>query len=407
MVQQSTAQIATTHRIGFRYILITHALVALIPSLLQADLVTASGRPATVNVEILSIRDGQLGYRLRTGRLITRPINQIDYLQISRWRLFNLAEKQRRDKHFRQSIRSYEKALDQWLTGTIDPRHSRLPHPAQNAPQAMGTETTDENTDASPLDRALLLKCRLLQTCDAQGRFDRAVELYLDLLQSSPEGNICAELLRPKNLPQPGSTFLTSATQQVQAAIDRHGPDTLGMDLARWRHTWPDVQSRPDEPDGMKPPSSSESTGPEQDRRVSEALANIRSLIDRERFDEALQQIDDWLSTTTGPSRAELYYEQARSLLGQCKEGGSPEAQPDRRRAGLALMRIVIHFPAHPLSPECLYRAAEICSKQGQKQQAKTLWSELIDRYPSTVPWTHWAKEHLTQWRATTSKPAP
>ena len=67
----------------------------------------------------------------------------------------------------------------------------------------------------------------------------------------------------------------------------------------------------------------------------------------------------------------------------------------DQRRAGLALMRVAIHFPGHPLAPECLFRAGEICERSGQREQAVGLWSELVETCPTAAPWAARARQGL------------
>jgi TolA-binding protein len=83
-------------------------------------------------------------------------------------------------------------------------------------------------------------------------------------------------------------------------------------------------------------------------------------------------------------------------LLG-LKAEDPEQAAANQLRAGLAYMRVVIHFPEHGYAPECLYRAGEICAKTGDVQQAAVLWSGLLDRYPMDAVWTNQARRSLEQ----------
>jgi len=386
-------------------VLAAGVLTGVMPARVRADVVAASDRPAVVNVEVLALRDGELQYRFSTGRTASRPIHEIDYLQISGWPLFNLAEKQQRDKHFRQAINSYEKALNQ-----LGPTDSKTQTPAANQPggrrEAPGRKAVDDGAAGlSQADRTLLLKCRLLTAYDADGQFDQAVAMYLEILESTQGGPAYLDRVRPNKLPAAGSKFLATAAKLVEAALDRHGPDTIGMSLARWRNRWPDVQPSEDQLAQASRPAASLPAGSLTPPEITQGLSAVQSLIDAGQFDEALRRIDDLQKAPVGPARADLYYWQARALLGKHKEEDSAEARRDRQRAGLALMRVVIHFPGHQLAPECLHRAAEICVRHGQPGQASTLWSELIENYPAAVPWSDWARQEINRRRGPASAP--
>jgi len=80
--------------------------------------------------------------------------------------------------------------------------------------------------------------------------------------------------------------------------------------------------------------------------------------------------------------------------------GTKAAKQATLNRAGLAYMRVVVHFPGHQLASECLYRAGELCRQEGRPQQAKALWTELVAHYPKAkgpdgTVWADKAREEL------------
>ena len=169
------------------------------------------GKPPTIDVKITAFAKGQIEYRLSTQREASNPIEEVDYLQVTNWPLFNLAEKQHRDGHTRMAASNYERLLKQLAE----------PKPGE-------------------LDRRQLVRCRFVRSLDQQGRFDRAVEVYLDMIEQEPG---LAERLRPARFPASGSTFLQAAAKSVDTAIARHGDDEIARSLARWRNSWPAAEN--------------------------------------------------------------------------------------------------------------------------------------------------------------------
>lgn len=325
----------------------------------RADVVGVTGKPPTIDVQITAFHDGQLEYRISSGREASNPIEDIDYLQITGWPLFNLAEKQQRDGHVRLASSNYERLLKQ----LAEPK-------------------------AGEVDRRQLLRCRLMRAMDLQGRFDQAVEVYLDIIEQDPS---LAERVRPTRYPAPGSTFLQSAVKSVNAAIKRHGQDEIARSLIRWRDSWPSTESRPVSASGPAASQPAGTTGADNARRLGE----IQQLIDKGRFDAALKGIETILKGAPDAAGADIFFWQGRALSGRAGNARTEEAVRDRKRAGLAFMRVVIHFPGHALAPQSLYEAGEICRLSGQKSAAAGLWSELIRSYPAAAEWVQRAKKSM------------
>ena len=344
-----------------------------------ADVIAVNGRPALVSTQVLRFADGKLVCRGNDGAETAVAIQQADYLQISGWQMFNLAEQQRRAEEWHRAAGSYEKALAE----------------LQLEPSAKSA--TDR------LDRVLLVKARLVQACDAQGRFERGLEVYLDMVERMPA---IAETLRPKWLPQTGVAWLEQADKRIDVVIGRHDADALGRSLREWKRSWP-------RPAASAPALPAEGLpGSETDPRMREQIGEVAGLVQSGKAAEALARIGVAQGQARGGARAELYYWQGRTL--QTMAPTSPASQPaDRQtagptqgddatlaRAGLAYMRVVVHFSGHQLAPECLYRAGQLCWLAGRQQQAGQLWTELAKVYPNArgpdgTVWANKAREEL------------
>lgn len=337
-----------------------------------ADVLAVRGKPLTVGVRLVDFVDGQLHVQLPSGRLVKRDIADVRYLRITGWDTFSQAEKLHRDGKFRSAADQYEKLL-----ASLDKESSA------------GTAT-------DRYDRRLLVQCRLLQAHNALGRFDRAVELYIDIVEEMPA---CLETLRPKKLPTADSTFLESAVKHIDEAIARHSHDGIGRSLTAWRDTWPGIKPR-------KPVSKPMPIKPSTHQPIRDELTGIRKMVEARRFDAALDRIQSILTPQAGDSRAELYYWRGRALTGKHVDRNTENAKQDRRRAGLALMRVVIQYPDHSFAPECLYTAGHLCRLAGRHESARRLWSELIGQYPKATPWIDRARDEMTRLQAPASQPA-
>lgn len=326
-----------------------------------ADVVSTVGKPPAIGVRVTGFRDGQLEYRLSTDREASNPIEEIDYLQISNWPLFNLAEKQQRDGHMRQAAVSYERLLKQLAE----------PKPGE-------------------LDRRQLVRCRLMRSLDQQGRFDRAVEVYLDIVEQMPS---LAERLHPVRFPAAGSTFLQAAARLVDEAIRRHGDDEIARSLARWRDSWPAAETKPSATSG---PAATQPAGMVT-ASIARQIGEIRQWVSAGQFDKAIRQADDLLKRSPDAAMADVFFWQGRALLGRAGSAKTEEADRDRKRAGLAFMRVVIHFPGNALAPQSLFEAGEICRQAGQLEQAIELWLEVGRSYPQATEWVSRARQETAK----------
>jgi tetratricopeptide (TPR) repeat protein len=322
---------------------------------------------------------GELRYHTANGQEVSRPVEQIRYLQITGWDSFNTAEKLQRDGKTSAAVVAYERLLE----------------------------------DAAPgggVDRTLLVQCRLVRLHEQLGRFDKAVAAYLAVIARMPE---CIETLRPTHIPRNDPTMLEKAAELVDAAIARWEPkDPVHISLSAWRATWPGMALNPGQP---RPPTQEPAlsiplptTRPAAARSAGlppPAAGALRSLIEAGKHEEAIERIEFLLQTAGRAARGELYYWQARALAVRSMEQAGDESRTDQRRAGLAFMRVVILFPESPLAAECLYRAGELCAAMDQTGRAAGLWMELMTAHPSAGEWVQQARQALARIQ-TTSAPA-
>ncbi len=320
-----------------------------------ADVIAVEGRPMAVGVTVLELKEGNLFYRLPSGREVNRPIEQLKYMQMTGWDEFNAAEKLRQSGKWRGAAAAYEQIL-------------------ASAPGMAGR-----------LDRGLLVRCRLIGAYDEEGMFDKAVSAYLEVVDRMPA---VAMALRPKRIPAAASTFLATAAAAIDAFLATRRGTPVGVAVAEWRFNWPDAAGR------AKPESSPASAAV---MKVKSELTEAEGLIAAGRFDDALNLLERFQNPQAGAGRPEVYYWQGRAWLGRSERRGSADAEHDGRRAGLAFMRVAIHYPVHPLAAESLFRAGELCRRAGRSELAANLWLELIQQYPADCVWCERARREMSR----------
>ena len=328
-------------------------------------------------------------------------------LQLTGWEPFDEAERFRRQGRHLQSVEQYEAALDALQSATVG---------------KAATVSSGEVFDIPPDQRLLLLKCRMVQAYDELGQFDRAVEIYLDVL--GHEAALMDEL-RPRNLPPERSTFLKQALQRVDEAIDDYGVGDVATMLTRWRNSWPGVTSRevPRRPRAAAPPEPSPvasdpeppeetavetvapvpstpvtaPTTPAPMKELTDDLSAIAISVRAGEYAEAINRLDQMDTETARAHATELHYWRGQATAGLAGRAADDEKAALRARAGLALMWVVIHDPDHDLAPQCLYVAGQLCHDARRSDQAARLWGELLHRYPDATTWTQKARDAMSQ----------
>jgi TolA-binding protein len=113
--------------------------------------------------------------------------------------------------------------------------------------------------------------------------------------------------------------------------------------------------------------------------------------------------LDRFQNFQAGTLRPEVFYWQGRAWLGRSEQPGSADVDRDARRAGLAFMRVALHYPMHALASESLFRAGELCRRGGRSDVAANLWQELVQMYPADRVWGERARREMLK---VSSRPA-
>jgi len=120
---------------------------------LSADTVKLRDRPAFRNVTIADFRENLLVFRGVSGEVLRKPLAEVEWLAITECTHLTAAERVAATGNWNAALGAYDRALA---------------------------------GPSRPWLRNLVL-VRLLAACEPAGRFDRAIELYLELLHGQPK----------------------------------------------------------------------------------------------------------------------------------------------------------------------------------------------------------------------------
>lgn len=356
-------------------------------SFARADVVQSVGQSPEVGVTLTGLREGRLFYLSRVDREVSLPLERIAYLQVTGWTPFNEAEKQQRADHHREAVRWYQRAMDRPF-------------------RRVGGRMLKTDSAGDRIDYELLARCRLLRSFDKLGQWDLAVEQYLRILEVMPA---VLESLRPTNAPAPDSASIGKALALIDEAVGRRGRDPVAISLIEWSNGW-GGRKRTSDSEPAPPESLPRPAPPPATEAIPRALADstqLESLVAQKRFAEALAMTDALLAKGGGSDQGLLYYWRGRAWHGQSMSEKSPPSEEDRRRAGLAFMRVLILYPDHERAAESLFLAARIRREDGHLEQADQMLRELVIRYPQAQPWIGQAEKILSAARAGDSAPVP
>ncbi len=147
------------------------------------DTVTLVGKPPFNNVQITDYRGGRLVFRGVSREVLRIPIEQVQSLEIDGLEALNAAERAAGSADWATAARHYENALtrtgERWL--------------------------------------ADLMALRMLEVCDRAGRFDRAVELFVELVDAKGGGTTVRP---PKRAGPCGSAENRTARRKLERAIE-------------------------------------------------------------------------------------------------------------------------------------------------------------------------------------------
>ncbi|MBN1491916.1 MAG: hypothetical protein JXA69_18535 [Phycisphaerae bacterium] len=318
--------------------------VAVAPAAADEIRTTSQARYAAVRIE--DVAEGKLFFRDVQGRVVNRPLADVAELTITGWEPFNRAEAALAQKQYRQAMRDYQALLDE--TEPAGPGAGRPKH------------------------RRELVLARLLVACDAEGRFDRAVDCFIMLCNSWGEA---AAPLVPRNVPSDQSSFHVIAVNNLNAALATSGERASAAPLRRLHATLtgqpttqPTAETRQSETDAER-----------LSQRLTERLDRITKWFEAGRLDEAEASVRTGLRGEAIEHHAVLYY-----WLGRCQEAGA-KTNEAMLNAALAYMRVAIHYPDNRHAAECLYRTAMLHKQAGLPARIAPLLREALRRNPDAA----------------------
>lgn len=326
-------------RLAVRYQLSAISLALLAASTVIADEIVTTTRAKYASVRIEDIRDGALYFRDAQGRLLNRPLAEVQRITFVGWEAFNRGESALADRQYRKATREFEAALK-------------------------STEQNDP-AEARPRHRRELLLVRLIASLDGEGEFDQAVRRYIELCGL---WGATASGFEPRNIPGKQSALYSAAVETLKTTIDKaaDGPSASLLQTYLKRIQSDTPTSAPDsQPVAVVKPKETEILL----RRVEEAVESGR-------IDAARKVIDHAMKNEPAAKLAPWRY-----WNGRCLEAGA-QNNDDRLRAAEEYMRVVIHFPNDPHVAESLYRTAMIHKKLGYLNRVAPLLREALSHNP-------------------------
>lgn len=148
----------------------------------DTDTVKLAGRPAFRGVAVHGFHAGHVLLRGASGQILRKPLEQVEWLELEGRPEFNAAEQARAAGRMIQAAELYERALS--LAGKV---------------------WVSE-----------LIRWRLLPLADADGRFDRAVELFAEIMATTAARD---QAPAPRHPGFPGSAMNHAAAASLAAAL--------------------------------------------------------------------------------------------------------------------------------------------------------------------------------------------
>ena len=318
--------------------------VAVAPAAADEIRTTSQARYTAVRIE--DVAEGKLFFRDVQGRVVNRPLADVAELTITGWEPFNRAEAALAQKQYRQAMRDYQALLDE-----IEPAGPGVGRPKR---------------------RRELVLARLLIACDAEGRFDKAVDCFIALCRAWGEA---ASPLAPRNVPSDQSSFHVIAVNNLNAALATAGEQASAAPLRRLHAT---LTGQPTTQPATEP-RSSEADAKEPSRRLTERLDRITKWFEAGRLDEAEAAVRTGLRGEPIEQHAVLYY-----WLGRCLEAGAKTTE-QRLTTALLYMRVAIHYPEDSHAAECLYRTAMLHKQVNLADRVAPLLREALRRNPDAA----------------------
>ena len=304
--------------------------------------------------EVTGAEDFAISYRLRSGTQQSRPLSDIDLVEINGADALNQAE--------RTLAQDPAKALELY----------------QKA--------------ASDLEgwKQRLARYRLIQAAKKAKRIDLAVEAWLAVVGDQPSKNALAMIpdaygpaksqvnadaiaALEKRLADKPSDALAAAIRQMLVGLYRGQGDTQrAAEIAQ-----------------QVVAGGTGGPGPTGDGQ----LQAVQALLDQKQYDQAVGTLRAGMKDYTEqlPSAMLLM---ARARMGQWEQGGRKDRQA-LLDAGLWAMRVAVFYPNTPLAPAALMVAGEANVGLGNAPAAAAAYRKVVNQYPQS-PQASLAREALS-----------
>jgi tetratricopeptide (TPR) repeat protein len=224
----------------------------------------------------------------------------------------------------------------------------------------------------------LLAEWRAIEPLDKNNQWTDAVNLFLDVYQSSPTDGVWKS--RPTHLPGASSKMLPDSADKVTAAIKMQKDDSARKNL---RGMLLEIYTKAGDTQAAERIAREMTTGIAEDpppkaaapaESLTAALAQIDAAMSAKDFAAAIKQADQLLLTADGESAAQLFALKARAQEG----AGQGEL------AAATWLRIAAHYPESALAPAALLSAAQLQQKLNHTQAAQSIYREITEKYPDT-----------------------
>jgi TolA-binding protein len=339
--------------------------ITAIVGLARADTVSIRrpSEPASVaptvytDVKISEIDEGRIAFTTAVGNTVAKDIASVVAMSIDDEPAFNQARQDYAAGRFDRAVDEFEQTIQKtdkpWLKTFCEPF--------------------------------------LTDAANKSGRFDKAVEGYINLVMSQPAA---AARYRP-TAPQPSSPYLDDAAKTISAAVDAAGitPQqqtallSLLLDVDRARNDTSAVDTIATRLSKLVGDSGNPTAGVASLALADAKLTEAGTALGQKDFDRAAGIIDGAGDLFTDPARqADALFILAEAREGQAHSKNDANAWRD---AVIAYMRVVADFKEASGAPhvaDSLLRAAAILENQlNQSSRALQMYQSIQNRFPNTT----------------------
>ncbi len=218
-----------------------------------------------------------------------------------------------------------------------------------------------------------LVRARMIQACAAAGRMDMLTAQYVKLLSDESDGLALAAELLPDRVSNGAARGAVRATKQIDAVIGGLESQSARVLLEMLRYQLVDANDA-GRADGYARTLAWQPIPPKVASRGAyriKADALQRQIPDG-RGRDVVAEVDRAMLIAPYEVLPELLLVKARALLHAASN------EDDLVRVGWAAMRIVLHYPDDPRTPEALMVAAKVHERIGRAPTALKLLGECI-----------------------------